>query len=74
VRASAAQAGVRSIEEGVQRQGLGLRGDIKAASFRLDLLLREARTDVQNGDVEGARTQLGYAEGTLAIIEKFLGQ
>jgi eukaryotic-like serine/threonine-protein kinase len=74
VRAAAAQAGVRSIEEGVERQGLGLRGDIKAASIRLDYVLQEARASLQNGDVEGARNNLQYAEGTLQKIEKFLGQ
>ena len=74
VRAAAAQAGVRSIEQGVQAQGLGLRGDIKAASIRLDYVLQEARASLQNGDVEGARNNLQYAEGTLQKIEKFLGQ
>jgi eukaryotic-like serine/threonine-protein kinase len=73
VRAAAAQAGVRSIEQGVQRQGFGLRGDIKAASIRLDVLLQEARTALQMGDADGARQNLQYAEGTLATIEKFLG-
>jgi serine/threonine-protein kinase len=73
VRAAAAQSGVRSIEQGVQRQGFGLRGDIKAASIRLDVLLQEARTALQMGDADGARQNLQYAEGTLATIEKFLG-
>ena len=74
IRAAAAQAGVRSIEQGVQWQGLGLRGDIKAASIRLDYLLQEARTSLQSGDVEGARNNLQYAEGTLQKLDKFLGQ
>jgi eukaryotic-like serine/threonine-protein kinase len=74
IRAAAAQVGVRSIEQGVQAQGLGLRGDIKAASIRLDYVLQEARASLQNGDVEGARNNLQYAEGTLQKIEKFLGQ
>ena len=74
VRAAAAQAGVRSIEQGLDRQGLGLRGDIKAASIRLDYVLMEARASLQNGDVEGARNNLQYAEGTVEKIEKFLGQ
>ena len=74
VRAAAAQAGVRSIEQGVERQGLGLRGDIKAASIRLDYVLMEARASLQSGDVEGARNNLKYAEGTVEKIEKFLGQ
>ena len=74
VRAAAAQAGVRSIEQGVERQGLGLRGDIKAASIRLDYVLQEARASLQSGDVQGARNNLQYAEGTLQKIEKFLGQ
>ena len=74
IRAAAAQAGVRSIEEGVQWQGLGLRGDIKAASIRLDYVLQEARASLQSGDVEGARNNLQYAEGTLQKLDKFLGQ
>ncbi|MEO8051402.1 MAG: protein kinase [Acidobacteriota bacterium] len=74
VRAAAAQAGVRSIEQGIQQQGFGLRGDIKAASIRLDYVLQEARASLQNGDVQGARNNLQYAEGTIEKIEKFLGQ
>jgi eukaryotic-like serine/threonine-protein kinase len=74
VRGAAAQAGVRSIEQGLERQGLGLRGDIKAASIRLDYVLMEARASLQSGDVEGARNNLKYAEGTVEKIEKFLGQ
>ena len=74
IRAAAAQAGVRSLEQGIQAQGFGLRGDIKAASIRLDYVLQEARASLQNGDVEGARNNLQYAEGTLQKIEKFLGQ
>jgi hypothetical protein len=74
VRAAAAQAGVRAIEQGVERQGFGLRGDIKAASIRLDYILQEARASLQSGDVEGARKNLQYAEGTLEKVEKFLGQ
>ena len=74
IRAAAAQAGVRSIEQGVQWQGLGLRGDIKAASIRLDYVLQEARASLQTGDVEGARNNLQYAEGTLEKLDKFLGQ
>lgn len=74
IRAAAAQAGVRSIERGVEWQGLSLRGDIKAASIRLDYVLQEARASLQNGDVEGARNNLQYAEGTLERIDKFLGQ
>ena len=74
IRAAAAQAAVRSIEGGVEWQGLGLRGDIKAASIRLDYILQEARASLLNGDVEGARNNLQYAEGTLQKIDKFLGQ
>ena len=74
VRAAAAQAGVRFIEQGIQQQGFGLRGDIKAASIRLDYVLQEARASLQNGDVESARNNLQYAEGTLQKLDKFLGQ
>jgi hypothetical protein len=58
----------------VEQQGFGLRGDIKAASIRLDYVLQEARDSLRNGDVEGARNNLQYAEGTVEKIEKFLGQ
>jgi len=73
VRATAAQAGVRSMEQQVARQGLGLRADIREAAIRVDYLLNEARTSLQSGDVAGARENLQYAEGTLQKIDAFLG-
>ena len=53
------------------RRRLG--GDIKAASIRLDYGLMEARASLLIGDVEGARNNLQYAEGTVEKLEKFLG-
>ena len=74
IRASTARAGVRSIEQQMARQGLGLRGDIREAQTRLDYLLQEAMSSLQSGDADGARRNLQYAEGTLQKIEKFLGR
>lgn len=74
IRASTAQAGVRSIEQQMARQGLGLRNDIREAQTRLDFLMQEANMALQSGDTAGARQNLQYAEGTIAILNKFLGR
>jgi hypothetical protein len=58
----------------LERQGLGLRGDVKAAAIWLDYVLMEARASLQSGDVDGPRQNLQHAEGTAEKLEKFLGQ
>lgn len=73
VRSSAAHAGLDSMAQQIQRQGLGLRRDIVEAQTRLDYQMKEAMDSIRAGDVTGAREHLQYAHGNLDVIDKFLG-
>jgi eukaryotic-like serine/threonine-protein kinase len=74
IRANTARAGLRSFEQQQSRQGLGLRADIREAQTRLDYQLEEAMTSLRNGDMEGTRRNLRYAQSAVETIEKFLGR
>ena len=74
IRAGTAKDGLRSLQQQMQRQGLNLRADMREAQSRMDYQLKEAMDSIQNGDAEGARTNLQMAERALETIEKFLGR
>jgi serine/threonine protein kinase len=74
IRANTARAGLRSFEQQQSRQGLGLRADIREAQTRLDYQLQEAMSSLRNGDMEGTRRNLRYAQSAVETIEKFLGR
>ena len=73
IRSSAAHTGLDSMNQQIQRQGLGLRRDIVEAQTRLDYQLKEAMDSIRAGDVNGAREHLQFAHGNLDVIDKFLG-
>ena len=74
VRAATAKSGLRSIEQQMARQGLGLRGDIREGESRMDYQMKEAMDSIRGGDADGARRNLQMAGYALQTIEKFLGR
>ncbi|HVP00614.1 MAG TPA: protein kinase [Bryobacteraceae bacterium] len=74
IRAAAVKSGLRSIEQQMAQQGLGLRGDIKATEMRMDYLMSQTVTSLRNGDADGARSSLEKAALAVEALEKFLGR
>jgi hypothetical protein len=74
VRAATAKSGLRSIEQQMARQGVGMRGDIREAETRLDYQMKEAMDSIRGGDADNARRYLQMAGYALQTIEKFLGR
>ena len=62
------------MEQRLAAQGLGMRGDVRAARIRMDFLLQEAAESIKRGNVEQARQNLQYVEGSIAVIQRTLGQ
>jgi len=73
-RADAARAGVQSIRNQQQAQGLDIRGDIIAAMNRMDNDLREAQSALNQNDLESANQYLDRADRETAKVESFLGR
>lgn len=74
VRASTAKSGLRSLQQQMSSQGLGLRADVREAETRMDYLMNEAMSSLRSGHPEGAKRNLQMAERTLETIEKFLSR
>ncbi len=74
IRAESSRGGVKSMEQQLQQQGLGLRGDIKQAETRVNYLMQEAMTSIQAGDPAAAKKHLDMAELALESVERFLGR
>jgi serine/threonine protein kinase len=74
VRAATAKSGLRSIEQQMARQGVGMRGDIREAETRLDYQMKEAMDSIRGGDADNARRYLQMAGYALQTVEKFLGR
>ena len=73
-RADAARAGVQSIRNQQQAQGVDIRGDIIAAMNRMDNDLREAQSALNQNDLESANQYLDRADKETAKVESFLGR
>jgi serine/threonine protein kinase len=73
-RADAVRAGVQSIRNQQQSQGLDIRGDIIAAMNRMDNDLREAQVALNQNDLETANQYLDRADKETAKVESFLGR
>ena len=73
-RADAARAGVQSIRNQQQAQGVDIRGDIIAAMNRMDNDLREAQSALNQNDLESANQYLDRADRETAKVESFLGR
>ena len=73
-RANAADTALDSIKKDLERQGLKLRKDIRAAQERMDQLLDDAFSAIRDGHADEAARSLESAGPVLEIIEKFLGR
>ena len=73
-RAAAVKSSLDTLKESLNRQGLGLRGDIVASEARMNNDLAKADSALQAGDSARARTYLSQAEAELSTIERFLGR
>lgn len=73
VRAAAAKASVRSLQEQQRASGFGMRRDILEAVTRFDYLMKEASDSLGSRNGTAAKNSLETAERNLQMIEKFLG-
>ncbi len=73
-RAGAVQSSLKRLQDQQARSGLGLRGDMAAASQRLEIQLNSASKAINDGDAAVAARHLDMAERALEMLEKFLGQ
>jgi hypothetical protein len=73
-RADAARSGVNSIRRQQQAQGLDLRGDILAATSRLNNDMNGADQALNRNDPSTANEYMDRAERELGTLESFLGQ
>ena len=73
-RVSAVQSSLKRLQDSQARSGLGLRGDMAAASQRLEFQLNSASKAINEGDPAAAARNLDLAERALETLEKFLGQ
>jgi len=73
-RSDAAEAGVQSIRNEQQKQGLDIRGDVLAAMNRLSNDLREAKSAVAKGDLTAAGEYMERADKETSTLESFLGR
>lgn len=72
-RFASAQESVRRLEAQQQRQGFGMRRDVREAVTRFQYLMKESSDSLVGRNAESARTNLQMAERNLERIEKFLG-
>jgi len=73
-RVSAVQGSLKRLQDRQARSGLGLRGDMAAASQRLEIQLNSASKAINDGEPAVATRHLDLAERALETLEKFLGQ
>ena len=73
-RGSAARFSLDNLRAEQARQGLTLRGDMAAACEHMEMLLNQAETSFDKGDLRRARRSMDQAEPVIEKIEKFLGR
>ena len=74
IRAGGAKNGLRSMQQQMAAQGLGIRGDMLETESRMDYQMKEAMDYIRSGDAEQARTTLQMAQRAVETLEKFLGR
>jgi uncharacterized caspase-like protein len=73
-RASAVRASLDNLRAEQARQGASLRGDMAAASEHMEMLLNQADTNVNKGDLRRALRAMDQLEPVLEKLEQFLGR
>jgi hypothetical protein len=73
-RASAVRSSLDNLRAGQARQGASLRGDMAAASEQMEMLLNQADTSVNNGDLRRGQRAMDQLEPVIEKLEKFLGR
>lgn len=73
-RVSAVRTSLDNLRAEQARQGASLRGDMAAASEQMEMLLNQADTNVEKGDLRRANRAMDQLEPVLAKLEKFLGR
>jgi uncharacterized caspase-like protein len=73
-RGSAVRASLDNLRAEQARQGASLRGDMAAASEHMEMLLNQADTNVNKGDIRRAQRAMDQLEPVLEKLEKFLGR
>ena len=74
IRVSSAKAGLRSLQQQMASQGLGMRGDMLETETRMDYQMKEAMDYIRSGDADQARSSMEMARRALEAVEKFLGR
>lgn len=72
-RATAVRASLDNLRQEQSRQGVSLRGDMAAADAQLNLLLNQADTAFNEGNLRRAERSMDQLEPVLAKLERFLG-
>jgi uncharacterized caspase-like protein len=72
-RAAAVRASLDNLRQEQARQGVSLRGDMAAADAQLDLLLNQADTAFNDGNLRRAERSMDQLEPALVKLERFLG-
>jgi hypothetical protein len=73
-RGSAVRTSLDNLRAEQARQGASLRGDMAAASEQMEMLLNQADTNVNKGDLRRALRAMDQLEPVLEKLEKFLGR
>jgi uncharacterized caspase-like protein len=73
-RAGAVRTSLDTLRNQQARQGASLRGDMVTASEQMEMLLNQADSSVNKGDVRRATRAMDQLEPVIEKLEKFLGR
>jgi hypothetical protein len=73
-RCSAVRTSLDNLRAEQARQGASLRGDMAAAAEQMEMLLNQADSNLNKGDLRRTQRSMDQLEPVLAKLEKFLGR